>query len=83
MLDEEPALPEEIDKTIGSAKALDGLFKGSDGAAGDAEDLEEVVVKRLLFGLFAGCGRPFAGEEDRVLVDLIPREARNRDLILG
>jgi hypothetical protein len=53
MLDEELALPEEIDEPVGPAQAADRFFKGGDGAARDIEDLEEFVPK----GLLSACSR--------------------------
>jgi hypothetical protein len=77
VLDEELALPEEVDEAVGFLDSLDGLFEGRDGAARDAEDVEELVPEGLLFGLFAGLAGPIAGELDGPLPDFVPRETRH------
>ena len=77
VLDEDLALPEEVDEAVGTAELADGLFKGGDGAAGDVEDVEELVPEGLLIGLLAGGGGPVAGEGGGAGADFVPRELRH------
>ena len=76
VLYEELALPEQIDEAVGTFKTLDGLLKGSDGAAREAKDKEEVIPEGLLVGLLAGGGSPLTGESNSALTDFIPGKAR-------
>lgn len=79
MLDEELAGPEEVDEAGGAFDALNGLFKGCDDAAGDAEDVEELVPEGLFVGLLAGRARPLAGERERALADFVPGDIGHRN----
>jgi len=72
VFDENLTGPEEIDEAGGAGEAADGLFEGSDGATGDAEDIEEVVPEGLLVGLLAGGVLPLAREEQGAVADLVP-----------
>ncbi len=71
VLYEELAFPEQIDETVGSSETPNGLLEGGDGSTRDAEDIEELVVEALFVSLFAGCGRPFAREDDGAPTDFV------------
>ena len=79
---DESARPEDVDAVGGAGEGLDGFLEGGDGAAGLAEDLEELVPEGLGFGAFAGgvggVG-PVAGEGDGALADLVPGEGHGTD----
>lgn len=53
-------------------QSLDGLFEGGDGAAFDAEDVEEFVPEGLGFGAFFGGALPLVGKGDGALADFVP-----------
>ena len=55
---------------------MDRLLEGGNGAAADAEDVEEVVPEGLAFGGLARFAPPFPAEGDGAVADLIPREWR-------
>lgn len=78
MLDEEFAFPEQVDEAVGAAEALDGLFKGGDEAALNAEDVEELVPEGLLVGLFAFGRGPIAREEGGAVANFIPGQVWHR-----
>ena len=72
VFDEQHPLPEEIDPSIPPGNLLDWLLERGQGTAAHAENLEELVPKRLLFGDFASCAGPFRRETYGVLADLVP-----------
>ena len=51
---------------------LDRLLEGGDGAAADAEDVEELVPEGLAFGGFAGFASPFFAKGDGAVANLVP-----------
>ena len=57
VLDEDAGRPEKIDLAPGSREFPHGFLEGGDGAALDAEDVEELVPKCLALG-FLGDGVP-------------------------
>ena len=57
-----------------AGELLDRLLKRSDGAATDAEDVEEVVPVGLALGGFAGFAFPFFAKGDGAMANLVPRE---------
>src|ERR1017187_3995867 len=61
----------------------DGLLEGGDGAAADAEDIDEVVPEGLAFGGLAGFALPFAAEGDGAVANLIPRQWHGGRLARG
>ena len=54
VLDEDAGRPEKIDLAPSSREFPHGLFEGGDGAALDAEDVEELVPKSLALGFLGG-----------------------------
>ena len=52
LLDEQDARPEEVDVAVGVVETPHVFFEARDGAAPDAEDLEEFVVETLRLALF-------------------------------
>lgn len=48
VLDQQLALPEQVDEALAVAQFLDRLLEGGDKATFDAKDLEEVVVEGLV-----------------------------------
>lgn len=78
MFADESAGPEDVDAVGGAGEGLDGFFEGGDGAAGLAEDPEEVVPEGVGLGVFFLRVGPFAGEGDGALADFVPREGHGR-----
>lgn len=70
--------PEDVDAVGGAGEGFDGFFEGGDGAAGLAEDLEELVPEGVGLGVFFGGGGPVAREGDGALADFVPREWHGR-----
>ncbi len=72
MLDEEDALPEEVDKALLVAEFFDGLLEAGDTFARRAKDFKKLVVKGL--GLAALVMRvfPFRGEDGGSGADFVP-----------
>lgn len=60
VLDEEFPRPDEVDVAKFSAELFHRLLEGGDGAAADAEHVEEFIPKGLPLGFFADSGLPFA-----------------------
>jgi hypothetical protein len=71
VLDEEFAGPEEVDFSEVSGEFFHGFLERGDGAALDAEDVEEVVPVRLALGLLGSGVPPFAGEADGAFADFV------------
>ena len=80
MLGEQPARPEQVNEAPVAGELLDRLLEGGDGAAADAEDVEEVVPEGLAFGGLAGFALPFPAEGDGAVANLIPRQRHGRRL---
>ena len=76
VLRQQPARPEQVNEAPVAGELLDRLLEGGDGAAADAEDVEEVVPEGLAFGGLAGLALPFAAEGDGAVANLIPRQRR-------
>src|ERR1035437_2871410 len=75
LLDEEHALPEQVDESSFGTKLLDGFFEAGDAPAGDAESLEKLVVESLAFPTFVMGILPFLGKAGSASSDLVPTEA--------
>lgn len=71
VLDEQFALPEQVDETVVAGKFFHGFLKRSDRAATNPEDIEKVVPKRSVFGRFARFTFPFARKTDGAGTDFI------------
>ena len=72
VLHEQAARPEQVNKAPVAAELSDRLLERGDGAAADAEDVEEVVPEGLAFGGFAGFALPFPAKDDGTVANLIP-----------
>ena len=72
MFDDEDAGPKEVDVAVVAANLFHRLFETGDGAASNAEDLEELVPEAFGLGFFARLGGPFAGKLDGVVANLVP-----------
>jgi len=66
VLDEQATWPEQVNEAPVAREFLNWFLKGGDGAATDAEDIEEVVPEGLAFGGFAGLAFPIFAEGDGV-----------------
>ena|GEM_PF-4450024 len=55
-----------------AGELLDRLFEGGDGAAADAEDVEEVIPEGLALGGFACFACPFFAKGDGTVANPIP-----------
>ena len=73
VLSQQVARPEQINEAPVAGELFDGLLEGGDGAAADAEDVEEVVPEGLTFGGLARLALPFAAEGDGAVANFIPR----------
>jgi hypothetical protein len=60
VFDEQAARPEQINEAPIAGELLDQLLKGGDGAAPDAEDVEEVVPEGLALGGLPRFALPFS-----------------------
>ncbi len=78
VFDEEGAGPEEVDGAPVAGEFADGLLVTGDGAAVDAEDVEELVPEGLSFGGLAGFALPGVGEAECALSDFVPGEGHGR-----
>ena len=77
LLHEQHTLPKQVDEAALVAEPIDRLLEAGDAAAGDAEHLEEFVVKGLaLTPLVAGV-LPFFGKTRGVCFDLVPAKAHS------
>ena len=74
MLDEEDALPEQVDEATLAVGLDGGFFKGGDSSAGDAEDVEEFIPESFSFRVLGGFVLPFARKGHGAVADLIPRQ---------
>jgi hypothetical protein len=72
VLDQDFAGPEEVNETVLAGDFVNRLLKGGHEAALDAEDLEKLIPKGLLFSLFAFDSRPCVGKSDSTMADFIP-----------
>src|SRR5450759_3637927 len=75
LLDEEHALPEQVDESSFCTKLLDGFLEAGDAPAGDAENLEKLIVEGLAFATFVMGILPFLGKAGSASSDLVPTEA--------
>ena len=64
--------PEQINEAPIAGELFHRLFEGGDGAAADAEDVEELVPEGLALGGFAGFAFPFPGKSDGAVANLVP-----------
>ena len=74
LLDEQIALPEQVDEAALVAKELHRLLIGRDAAAGDVENLKKFVVEGLGFALFVTGVFPFLREARGTGANLIPAQ---------
>jgi hypothetical protein len=74
VLDEQHALPKQINRAIVAGEFLDRFFEAGKRFSAHAEDLEELVPESLLFRSFAFDARPFLRKGDRAMADFIPRK---------
>ncbi len=72
VLGEQDRLPEEVDEAVVAAEVLDRFLEAGHVAAGEAEDLEELVPERLRLGVLARFGGPFAGKREGAAADFVP-----------
>src|ERR1035437_4628255 len=75
LLDEEHTLPEQVDESSFGTKLLDGFLEAGDAPAGDAENLEKLIVEGLAFATFVMGILPFLGKAGSASSDLVPTEA--------
>ena len=75
LFDEKHALPEQVDEPALFAETLDWFLETGDAAAGDPENLEELVLKGLALAPFIMGVPPFLGETGGAGLDLIPAKA--------
>ncbi|HEV2970435.1 MAG TPA: hypothetical protein VGY55_10625 [Pirellulales bacterium] len=73
VLDQQHPAPEEIDESVIAGDIPDRLLESRDGATANAEDREEFVPKRLFFRALASRAGPFAGKQNGVLTNFVPR----------
>lgn len=62
VLDNQHALPQQVDVAATAVGLLDRLLEGGDATARNAEYLEERVPEALGFGVFGDVFRPFPEE---------------------
>ncbi len=72
VLGEQAGRPEQVNEAPIAGELFYRLFEGGDGAATDAEDVEELVPKGLALGGFAGFALPFLGKSDGPVANLVP-----------
>jgi len=80
VLGQPPARPEQVNEAPVAGELFDRFFEGGDGAAADAEDVEEVVPEGLALGSLARFALPFTAECDSAVPNLIPRQWHGRRL---
>jgi hypothetical protein len=80
VLGQQSARPEQVNEAPVAGELPDRLLEGGDGAAADAEDVEEVVLEGLAFGGLARFALPFAAEGDGAVANFIPRQWHGRRL---
>jgi hypothetical protein len=74
VLDQEDALPQQVDEPAGAVLAPDRHFEAGDPAPVHAEHVEERVPEGLGLGAFGRLALPLLGERDRPRLDLIPAQ---------
>ena len=72
LLHDQNARPEQVDVPVGIIQPPYVLLIARDGAALDAEDMEELVIKTLRLALFIRRASPCAGEARRAHAHLVP-----------
>ena len=72
LLDDQNAWPEQVDVPVGIIQPPYVLLIARDGAALDAEDMEELVVETLRLAFFIRRASPCAGEARRAHAHLVP-----------
>ena len=78
LLDQQHARPEQVDEAGRVVEPLDALLVPGDGAALDAEDLEERIVEALGLALLVRGVGPLAGEVAGAGADLVPGKPHRR-----
>src|SRR5690606_38511520 len=74
VLDQQHALPEQVDVAVLAIELLDPLLETGDALAADAEDLEELVPEGLGLGILRGHVGPFPREAQVPVLDLVPAQ---------
>jgi hypothetical protein len=72
VLDKQASRPEQVDETPIAGELLDRLLESGDGAAADAEDVEEIIPERLSLSGFTSFALPFLAEGDGAVANLVP-----------
>ena len=75
LLHDQDARPEQVDVAVGIIQPPHVLLIARDGAALDAEDMEELVIETLRLALFIRRILPSPGEPRRAHAHLVPGEA--------
>ncbi len=75
LFDQQDALPQQVNETALIAEPLDGFLEGGHPAAGDAEDVEEFVVKGLCLAPLVMRVAPVKGELFGSTPDFVPTQA--------
>ena len=66
-----------------AGELFDRLLEGGDGAAANAEDVEELIPEGLAFGGLAPFALPFLAESDGAVANLILRQWHGARLAPG
>ena len=74
MLDQQDAGPEQVDEAESLGKQLDAHLVRREPLAVDAEDNEELVVKRLRIALLVAWPSPVGGEAHGARTDDVPTQ---------
>ncbi|MBP7764547.1 MAG: hypothetical protein KA113_05110 [Syntrophaceae bacterium] len=74
VLDDQYALPEEVDVAVLISELSDRFFKAGDALAGDAEYVEKTVPEGFGFRFFGAFPFPFLGKSQGARFDFIPAQ---------
>ena len=83
LLDQQDALPKQVDKAAPVAEQCNGLFKRGNPTHGNAEEVEKVAVEKLSLPLLVARALPFLGESGGAGADFIIGQSHRGHYLLG